>query len=58
MTNENRQELKAKIDFLVMETLRLDRMLLDRQCIESIQNEPEITAIKKDLMALIETIKG
>ena len=48
------QEIKQKIDFLVLEALRLDRAEMDQMCIEAIAVMPEITAIKNDLMALIE----
>jgi len=56
MKTEKRQELKGKIDYLILEALRLDRMLLDDKCIEAIAIEPEITAMKNEIMADIESL--
>lgn len=47
------KKIKQKIDFLIMEVLRLDRMLLDQKCVEAIAVEPEIVGMKKELIALI-----
>ena len=44
------KKIKKKIDFLIMEVLRLDRMLLDQKCVEAIAVEPEIVGMKKELM--------
>ena len=50
---EQSRKIKNLIDFLVMETLRLDRMLLDQKCIEAIAIEPEILKVKDELLELI-----
>ena len=44
------QTVKNLLDSLVMEILRLDRMLLDRKCIETIAVEPEILRAKEELL--------
>ena len=49
---EREQDFIRRIDYLVMETLRLGRMLMDGKCIEAIAVMPEIQGIKNTLINL------
>jgi len=50
---EQSQKIKSLLDFLIMETLRLDRKEQDLHCIEYIAIMPEIIRAKEELLNAI-----